>query len=240
MRSLLRKWLPKSLKINYRLMQRFVKDWKTGQLRFFAKPTSSLPENTNSLSLEQAIFASHLASNKVDNMALAIKSITPVLIRPGEIFSFWKIIGPATPQKGFKPGRNLENGVLVEGFGGGLCQLAGIIYHLSLIGGLEVVERHHHSLDIYDEHERYTPLGADATVVYPYKDLRLRNSFDGWIFFSFELEPTRLKANLHSEKKIVPLEIHFDRKDNGMFWELHTRSGTGKVLAKAQYKKKQI
>lgn len=41
-----------------------------------------------------------------------------------------------------------------------------------------IVERHSHSIDIYQEHERFTPLGSDATVVYGYKDLQFQNNLN--------------------------------------------------------------
>ncbi len=72
--------------------------------------------------------------------------------------------------------RNLVNGKIQFTYGGGICQVAGILYHLALMAGLDILERHSHSLDIYTEVERFTPLGADATVVYGYKDLRIRNN----------------------------------------------------------------
>jgi len=59
-------------------------------------------------------------------------------------------------------------------YGGGLCQLSGIIYHAVLEAGLEILERHPHSLDIYTATTRYTPLGSDAAVVYGHKDLRFK------------------------------------------------------------------
>ena len=55
--------------------------------------------------------------------------------------------------------------------------MSGLIYYVSLMAGLEVLERHPHSRDIYDDQTRYAPLGADATVAYGFKDLRVLNLF---------------------------------------------------------------
>ena len=88
------------------------------------------------------------------------------------------------------------NGKLVFSAGGGLCQLSSLLYHLSLLAGLEILERHAHSVDIYQEEERFTPLGADATVSFPYRDLRIRNTFNCPIRFTIDLEEESIRGHL--------------------------------------------
>lgn len=78
--------------------------------------------------------------------------------------------------------------------GRGLCQLSGLIYYISLLAGLELIERHPHSLAIYDETTGFTPLGSEATVVYGYKDLRLRNNTDAPLQFHLVFEAKKLTA----------------------------------------------
>ena len=113
------------------------------------------------------------------NLKLAIQSIESVDILPREIFSFWKIVGNPSKRNGFIGSRSIINGQVTNSIGGGLCQLSGLVYYLSLKSGLEILERHNHSMDIYTEETRFTPLGSDATVVYGYKDLKIRNNFSG-------------------------------------------------------------
>jgi hypothetical protein len=50
------------------------------------------------------------------------------------------------------------------------------VYHIGIIAGLDIIERYNHSVDIYTDDTRFAPLGTDATVVYGYKDLRIRNN----------------------------------------------------------------
>jgi hypothetical protein len=92
------------------------------------------------------------------------------------LHSFWHVVGRPSVARGFLPGRSLLAGELRPDYGGGLCQLSGLIYYASLMAGLTIVERHPHSRDIYDEQMRYAPLGADATVAYGFKDLRVLSS----------------------------------------------------------------
>jgi len=86
--------------------------------------------------------------------------VNNLLVPPEAIFSFWHVVDRPTGARGFVPGRSLLGGELRPDYGGGLCQLSGIIYYSSLIAGLDILERHPHSRDIYDDQTRYTPLGA--------------------------------------------------------------------------------
>ena len=109
----------------------------------------------------------------------------------------------------YKKGRNIVGNQLSEGFGGGLCQLSGIIYHIALVANLEIIERYSHSLDIYTDENRYSPLGCDATVVFAYKDLRIRNNSNGIIQFEFEITNEKIRIFLKSEMPIDTAVLSF-------------------------------
>ena len=68
------------------------------------------------------------------------------------------------------------------------------MYYISLIAQLEILERHNHSIDIYDEETRFTPLGSDATVAYDYKDLKIRNNLNCPIKFNFCIKDDIIKV----------------------------------------------
>ena len=63
-----------------------------------------------------------LQENKATNLALAVKHINGLVIRPGETFSVWKLIGRTTKRKGYKEGLTIAKGQPSQGIGGGLCQ----------------------------------------------------------------------------------------------------------------------
>jgi vancomycin resistance protein VanW len=75
-------------------------------------------------------------------------------------FSFWQAVGRSTRSRGFVPGRSLLAVELRLDYGGGLCQLSGLIYYTSLMAGLEILERHPHSRDISDESDSLSGFGA--------------------------------------------------------------------------------
>jgi vancomycin resistance protein VanW len=140
------------------------------------------------ITIVQPINVSKWAENKKHNLRIAISTFQDLLINPKEIFSFWHCVGNPTETSGYKKGINIVKGVLDFDIGGGLCQLSGLLYHLALAAGLGIVERHPHSADLYTDETRYTPLGADATTAYGYKDLRLKNSLDVPLCFRIRVE----------------------------------------------------
>ena len=68
----------------------------------------------------------YLQHNKVTNLRLAIKKINKVVIKPGETFSIWYLVGRPKKRKGFLEGLVLDNGKISKGIGGGLCQLGNL------------------------------------------------------------------------------------------------------------------
>ncbi len=113
--------------------------------------------------------------NKVTNLELAVKQLNGVLVRPGETFSYWRLIGNPTRRKGYLEGMQLINGKVVSAVGGGLCQLSNLIFWMSIHTPLTVTERHRHDYDVFPDSNRTQPFGSGATCFYPYGNLMLRN-----------------------------------------------------------------
>lgn len=229
-----RAYISPALRLKIQLVRRCLIDLALGQTKRFAqKNMAAIPISfEHSLSLTQPILQSSHAENKRHNLALGIRAIEQVVVRPNEVFSFWQIVPEANAENGYKVGRNLIQGRLSEDYGGGLCQLSSILYHLALQAGLPILERFPHSLDIYQEHERFTPLGADATVVWGYKDLRFKNRYSFPLRFTFEMTESRLTCFLRSPEKIKACQIVFQREESPKGREI--RVNTIQVLNKTQ------
>lgn len=207
--------LPPSLRRMVRINQRALNDLISGHSFRFSKQKSTEQEFPYSVSLVQEIKKTNSFENKRHNIQTGVNAINGIIISSNELFSFWKIIRQPSAQNGYKISRNLINGTLREDYGGGLCQLSGIIYHLSLIAGLQITERHPHSIDIYEEHERFCPLGADATVVYGYKDLRVQNPFSFPVKISLKIIGNQLECAFYAPHPLMPREVIFERTDHG-------------------------
>lgn len=116
--------------------------------------------------------------NKVINLKLAVNKLDGIVIKPGETFSYWRLIGRPTSQKGYVPGMVLYCGTYNMGTGGGLCQLSNLIFWMTLHTPLTIIERYRHSYDVFPDTNRSQPFGSGATCVYPYRDLMIRNDTD--------------------------------------------------------------
>lgn len=117
----------------------------------------------------------YLQHNKVTNLRLAIERIDGVVIRPGERFSIWRMVGRPTAKRGFLEGLVLHNGRIEKGIGGGLCQLGNLIYWMALHSPLTITERYRHGFDVFPDINRSIPFACGATLAYNYIDLQLRN-----------------------------------------------------------------
>lgn len=110
-------------------------------------------------------------TNRASNIALAAKTINGTILLPGETFSYNKVLGNTTKEKGYKLGGAYVAGKVVQAYGGGICQVSTTIYNAVLYANLEIVERHNHTYTV-----NYVPAGRDATVSYGGKDFRFKNS----------------------------------------------------------------
>lgn len=121
--------------------------------------------------------------NKIINLKIAAQRLDGIVIRPGEVFSYWKLIGRPSAHKGYVNGMVLNGGKVLPGIGGGLCQMSNLIYWMTLHTPLTVIERHHHGYDVFPDSNRTQPYGSGATCFYPYGDLMIHNGTDS----SFQL-----------------------------------------------------
>ncbi|WP_224372987.1 VanW family protein [Hyalangium versicolor] len=166
-----------------------------------------------------------LQHNKVRNLAIAIPRLTDVLLRPGETFSFCRLVGRPTRRKGYVEGMELSQGRVRPGVGGGLCQLSNMIHWLALHSPLTVTERSNHSFDPFPDQNRSIPFGSGAAIFYNYVDLRLRNDTATTLQFRFWLTDRELwgelRSNAELEHTYTVFERHHRFEQRGGDWYRH-------------------
>lgn len=178
----------------------------------FARPTDNFPAMPYSITVNQPLLPSPTLENKKHNLCVAADRINNLLIRPGEVFSFWHTVGNPNDQTRFREGRSIHAGRVTFDVGGGLCQASGIIHHAALLAGLHILERYNHSVDLYTEISRFAPIGTDATVFYGFKDLRFRNNTDGNIRLQLEIDTDKVTLHMSSNIPIHPRSLSTDIK----------------------------
>ncbi len=152
-----------------------------------------------------------LQEQKVTNLRQAVAKLDGLVIPAGKIFSLWKVIGRPTYAKGYVDGMLLAGGRVVEGLGGGLCQLSNFLYWILLHAPFETVERYHHSLDVFPDSGRTLPFGSGATILYNFIDLKMRNVSDQPLQIKLWLTDKYLKGQILAATS-VPQKFHvFER-----------------------------
>lgn len=115
-------------------------------------------------------------SNRIKNIANAVKRLNGTLIKPGEEFSAIKYAGPFDAESGFLPEQIIKGRKIQEEVGGGMCQIGTTLFRMAMQTGLPITERHNHSLVVqyYADPVNGNP-GTDATLYEPTLDLKFLN-----------------------------------------------------------------
>jgi vancomycin resistance protein VanW len=183
-----------------------------------------------------------LQENKATNLALAVKHIDGLLIRPGETFSVWKQVGRTTQRKGYKEGLTIAKGQPSQGIGGGLCQLSNLIHWMILHSDLTITEHHHHDgLDLFPDFGRQIPFGTGTSISYNYIDYRVRNNTANTYQLRLHVDGEYLCGELHAAEPLPhTFHIHaeneyFSREQgvvyrNGQVYRDTIDRATGQVL----------
>ncbi|HEX9997392.1 MAG TPA: VanW family protein [Abditibacterium sp.] len=163
---------------------------------------------------------------RTTNIHVAVDTIDGLVLMPGDLFSFNKQTGQRTWKKGYrmahifetKPGETEAE--VVDGLAGGVCQVSSTLFNAvrranERVGTkrLKIVERNSHSLPV-----TYVPRGLDATVAWPYKDFRFRNTFDHPVFLRATVAGSRLTlrvmGRVPSENSSQSVESESDLESN--------------------------
>lgn len=139
------------------------------------------------------------------NIDNAAQKLDGLVISPGEMISFNQIVGERSEANGFHKSWEIFKGEMVEGMGGGTCQVASTFHAATFFAGLDVLERLPHSRP-----SAYIPMGLDSTVVYPAVDLKVRNPHPFPIVVHAKTEGSKLRVELLG--KMRPVHVDFGRE----------------------------
>ena len=107
------------------------------------------------------IFVTGISNNNGANIWIPAGDIDGTVLAPGELFDFWKALGPVTRERGYGDGGAIINGRTepTGALAGGICSTSTTLFNAAVRAGLEMGARKNHYYYI----TRY-PLGLDATV----------------------------------------------------------------------------
>lgn len=145
--------------------------------------------------------------NRSTNLEIACEKINDKIILPGETFSYNKTLGARTTAAGYKTAKVYENGAVVDGIGGGICQISSTLYNAVLKANLEIVERRNHQFIT-----SYVPEGRDATVAYGITDFKFKNSRKYAIKIKATASNGVATIDIYGIKEDTEYQITFDTK----------------------------
>ena len=131
--------------------------------------TDAFPDLLSTYSTKYAVSN----KNRTTNLILAANKINGTVIMPGETFSYNKVVGERTIAAGYKEAPIYVNGEVIDGLGGGICQITSTLYNAVVYANLEIVERSNHQFV-----PSYVTASRDATVVYGSVDFKFKNNRD--------------------------------------------------------------
>jgi vancomycin resistance protein VanW len=159
--------------------------------------------------------------NKVFNLKLAANTLDKLLIRPGETFSFWRLVRYADKHTPYKDGLVLMDGKLTTAPGGGLCQMSNLLFWLFLHTPLTVVERRGHDVREFPETNNNEIKGVDATISEGWIDLKVRNDTGGTYQISVTFDDENILGTVLVDKppqvyyRVANGDIKYFREENG-------------------------
>ena len=185
-----------------------------------------------------------LQENKAVNLSIAAPKVDKIVIKPGEVFSFWRLVGSPSEKKGYKTGLTIAHSEPSKDIGGGMCQFTNLVHWMILHSPLEIVEHHHHDgVDLFPDFNRVVPFGTGTSILYNYKDYRFKNNTDQTFQLVTYTTEEYLCGELRCEKPlndsyhIKAENEYFSREDgvvyrNGEIYRSVIDKSTGNIIEK--------
>lgn len=130
------------------------------------------------------------------NIYLAESKINNTIIPPNSTFEFYKYVGEPSFARGFMSAPTYVHGKVVEGIGGGMCQVSTTLYNAALLANLKIIKRFNHALPVH-----YIPLGLDAAVAYGVNTLEFKNTTKGYIWIKASADGATLSFSIYGYAK---------------------------------------
>lgn len=132
---------------------------------------------------------------RANNVKVAANYIDGTVVYPGKTFSVIKTIKDRTEENGYQSAPEYSSGKVVDGIGGGVCQVSTTLYNAVINAELEIVERSPHSMVV-----GYVDVSRDAAISGDYKDLKFKNNTDVPIYIAAVADGSTLAFRIYGEE----------------------------------------
>lgn len=147
-------------------------------------------------------FGPQLEKGRWHNLGLAATALDGLSICAQRPFSFWRAVGRLTEARGYIEGAHFEGGCIVPAVGGGICSLSDALFDLALRSNCTILERHAHTLVVDRGPDSPPRRRADATIKWPYVDLRFAPPH-GLLRLETTMSPEGLLLSLKGSERVA-------------------------------------
>ena len=240
---------PTTYKISLKkeILKRHTQNFKQGKKFSKTRKESLLPNVVSSHSIKLIKRGPgidiNLQKGKATNIQIAAQTLNHIIIKPGEEFSFWSLVGNTTKRKGYQEGRVIFNEEVVPGIGGGLCNLANLLHLLIVHSPMEITEFHAHSDALDPDKGERKPFANGTSVQYNNQDYRFKNNTEQVMQLRTWVDNEILFGELRSESQfpftfqIIEEDHHFKKEGdhyyrNSMIYREKLDRKTEEILGK--------
>lgn len=154
-------------------------------------------------------------TSRIHNLKLGMSKFNGVILKPGEEFSFNKLLGEVDGQNGYQDELVIKGGLLKREYGGGLCQVSTTMFRAAIMSGLAIKERKPHSFPV----QYYNPQGFDSTIYPGVVDLKFINDTANHILIQTKVIGSQLNIEMYGsdDGRRITMEgpIQYDHQSSG-------------------------
>lgn len=138
---------------------------------------------------------------RAHNIQLAAAKLNGLVIPPGGTFSLLDAISPITAEAGYQEGYAIIGESTVQDIGGGVCQVATTTFRAFYRGGFQLIERNQHRYRLRVYEIKGGPVGLDAAIYDPGKDLKFKNNTNGYLLIQTDTsDPSNFTVSIYGTK----------------------------------------
>lgn len=156
----------------------FAKEWEQKDVKLAAVVNEKRPQYTaEDLDVGYSLMGQAVTdynsgnTSRSQNLSNGAGKISGTVLMPNEQFSMYDTVAPFTEENGYANAGQYVNNELVDGLGGGICQVSTTLYNAVLKAELQVDERHPHTLTV-----SYVDKSKDAAIAEGLFDFKFTNS----------------------------------------------------------------
>ncbi|HEY2733527.1 MAG TPA: VanW family protein, partial [Polyangiales bacterium] len=124
------------------------------------------------ISFETTYRTGGAATGRAHNIETAVARLDGTMIPPSGELSFNGVVGERSYARGFAGAKEIASKRIVDGVGGGVCQVAATLHAAAFLAGFDLPEYRPHSRPAH-----YIALGLDTMVAWPSQDMRIANPY---------------------------------------------------------------